>query len=397
MTLRKWRVIDFKEWAARVRAYDKAREEEESRRRQKLRSRELSARLTKDRWFCESCNVWHSKARGRRDCLNYLSNIARQESYVQSRLAEIERGDEYIDSVLPHIALNINRWGGEIRRRYLKHPVIGPYLLDASLAGKDDASLSAEQAELVRKYVPLVKSIAKQYARSNAELRADLETHGMETLTGLVRRYDAARGFTFGALAKPWLLGAMRERFLERVHEIAVGDPEKVYAAALQRTRKLPSKPNEDGPRSDRHLDKLFDRIARPDPQPMPRSGTDQRLDELFARDSAAAKSDLRLRRAASQRQEELRKLTARYLESGGSIKRRTPRTPTLTEDLQRTIAKLNARQQAVYRGRVLTDPPVTRDRLARQLGIRDSTQISRIQRQAECKVAKILKPKVSP
>jgi hypothetical protein len=189
----------------------------------------------------------------------------------------------------------------------------------------------------------------------------------------------------------------MRERFLERFHEIAVGDPEKVYAAALQRTRKLPSKPNEDGPRSNRHLDKLFDRIARPDPQPMPRSGTDQRLDELFARDSAAAKSDLRLRRAASQRQEELSKLTARYLESGGSIKRRTPRTPTLTEDLQRAIAKLNARQEAVYRGRVLTDPPVTRDRLARQLGIRDSTQISRIQRQAECKVAKILKPKVSP
>jgi DNA-directed RNA polymerase specialized sigma subunit len=86
--------------------------------------------------------------------------------------------------------------------------------------------------------------------------------------------------------------------------------------------------------------------------------------------------------------------LTARYLESGGNIK---CRTPTLTEDLQRAIAKLNARQQAVYRGRVLTDPPVTRDRLARQLGIRDSTQISRIQRQAERKIAKILKRKVSP
>jgi|SRR5689334_5037583 hypothetical protein len=90
MTLRKWRVIDFEEWEARVRAYDKAREEEESRRRQKLRSRDLSARLTKGRWFCESCNVWHSKAR-RRDCPNYLSNITWQESYVQRRLAEIER------------------------------------------------------------------------------------------------------------------------------------------------------------------------------------------------------------------------------------------------------------------------------------------------------------------
>jgi hypothetical protein len=222
--------------------------------------------------------------------------------------------DEYTDSVLPHIALNINRWGGEIRRRYLKHPVLGRYLLDerarppqwtAGLGVKAAPPLSAQQAELVRKHVPPAKSIAKQFARSDAELRADLETHGIETLIGLVQRYDAARGFTFGALAKPWLRGAMRERFLQRVHEIAVGDPEKVDAAALQRTRKLRSKPKEDGPASDRHLDKPFDRIARLDPQPMPWSGTDQRLDELFARDSAAAKSDLRLRRAASQRQEE--------------------------------------------------------------------------------------------
>ena len=126
----------------------------------------------------------------------------------------------------------------------------------------------------------------------------------------------------------------------------------------------------------------------------MQRSRTDERLDGLFTHDSAAAKGDLQLRGEANQRREELSNLTARYLAGGGAIKRRTP---ALTEDLKGAIARLNRRQELVYRSRVLTDPPVPRGKIARELGIKDSTQISRILRQAEEKIAKMLKAKVSP
>ena len=109
-------------------------------------------------------------------------------------------------------------------------------------------------------------------------------------------------------------------------------------------------------------------------------------MDEQFAHDSAGG--------AAERRREELSNLTDRFFASGGIVKRRTP---ALTEDLQRALERLNPRQRTVYRARRLTDPPVPREKVARQLGIRDSTQISRIQRQAEQKIAKMLNAKVSP
>ncbi len=80
---------------------------------------------------------------------------------------------------------------------------------------------------------------------------------------------------------------------------------------------------------------------------------------------------------------------------NGGIIRRHGE--PCIPEYLKGPLAKLNARQRAVYRGTVLTDPPVSRFRLALELGIRDVTQISRIKRQAERKITKLLKRKVSP
>jgi RNA polymerase sigma factor (sigma-70 family) len=384
MTLRKWRVIDFDAKEREIEASIKASGERIALERQKLRQKQLSARLTKDRWFCEPCNTWHSKAQRRRDCPNYLSIIAWRERYVQRCLAEIERGDEYIDSVLPHVVLNINRWGGEIRRRYLKHPVLGRYLLDeraqlpqgtVGLAGKDD-SLSAEQAKLVSDHVPLVKSIAQQFAGKRDWLRDDLETHGLEKLVSLVRDYDPTRGVTFGAFAKRHLMGAMRDYVRDRPRAIAV-DTVKINSIGdmghrSPGGRKSPNQSSED----------------------KWQSASDKRLAELTDGKSALWRRNRERYVSSYWDRGKLNNLTARYLASGGEVKHKTP---TLTEDLQRAMAKLNARQQAVYQGRVLTDPPVTRDRLARQLGIRDSTQISRIQRQAERKIARILKPKVSP
>lgn len=56
-------------------------------------------------------------------------------------------------------------------------------------------------------------------------------------------------------------------------------------------------------------------------------------------------------------------------------------------------LAKLNPRQQAVWRGRVLRKPPLSRRAIARQLGIADVTQISRIERQALRKMRGLKEP----
>jgi len=340
--------------------------------RQKRMARRLSASLTKGQWFCEACDCWHEKpTRGRPACPNEhkrenedaINSVERRLAYAfgqRGQVADRELFDLALD-------LECGRWGSAVRDRYRNHPQLSEYTTRAAehfvaLAANGKApphgvSLSEAQTKLVSDHLPLVTSLAWQFAPSNALLREDLETHGVERLTGLVRLYDAARG-------------AMRERFGERVREIGVDDPEKIDAAMAVRTRKLPAKPKED--------------------RPMQRS----RTDELFTHDSAAAKGDLQLRGEANRRREELSNLTARYLAGGGAIKRRTP---VLTEDLKGAIARLNRRQELVYRSRVLTDPPVPRGKIARELGIKDSTQISRILRQAEEKIAKMLKAKVSP
>ena len=60
---------------------------------------------------------------------------------------------------------------------------------------------------------------------------------------------------------------------------------------------------------------------------------------------------------------------------------------------IEAALAKLNPRQRTVYRGRRLTKPPKTRAELARQLGIADETQISRIERQAVRKMGGLKEP----
>ena len=54
---------------------------------------------------------------------------------------------------------------------------------------------------------------------------------------------------------------------------------------------------------------------------------------------------------------------------------------------IEAALARLNPRQRTVYRGRVLTEPPLSRAAIARQLGIADVTQISRIEKQARRKM----------
>ena len=64
----------------------------------------------------------------------------------------------------------------------------------------------------------------------------------------------------------------------------------------------------------------------------------------------------------------------------------------SIREDLEAALEKLNPRQREVYRGRVLSDPPVPRSVLATRLGIKDERQIPRIEKQARQKMARLLK-----
>lgn len=92
------------------------------------------------------------------------------------------------------------------------------------------------------------------------------------------------------------------------------------------------------------------------------------------------------------------RALVQRYLTEGAVRHFSVSGKPLPTGDMgviNELLPKLNQKQRAVYRGRVLTSPPLSRATLARQLGIADETQISRIERQAHRKMAKWLK--VSP
>ena len=64
---------------------------------------------------------------------------------------------------------------------------------------------------------------------------------------------------------------------------------------------------------------------------------------------------------------------------------------------LEEALAKLNPRQRTVYRGRVLQNPPLSRSALARELGITDLTQISRIEKQARAEDEKVSPPCTKP
>ena len=88
-------------------------------------------------------------------------------------------------------------------------------------------------------------------------------------------------------------------------------------------------------------------------------------------------------------------KAVQQYLENGGAVRHFRKQPAVNMADIGKLVLKLNDRQQVVYRGRVLTDPPLSRAELARTLGIADVTQISRIERQAQRKMAAWLK--VSP
>src|SRR5262245_35042789 len=217
--------------------------------------------------------------------------------------------------------------------------------------------LTNEQARHVTSHLPLVRKYAGKIAKGNQALFTELEALGLNQLEALARTYDPTKGVTFGAYAQHRLRGAMLDYVtLNRNKTLSVGGINEVGIVAREKSgRRAKATPSDDVP-----LRKV------------PLTKGDANQTRARANDSSA--------------------LVLKYLQDGGGVRytRKQTKGGTIAE-IERLLPRLNKRQQAVYRGRVLTDPPLSRAELAHQLGIEDVTQISRIQKQAESKMAKWL------
>ena len=185
--------------------------------------------------------------------------------------------------------------------------------------------MTADEAALVVAHWRLVESEARKIARKDTELYDRLTAIGRAELEKAVRRWDITQDVTFGAFVR------------KRIHGCMVNYLDRVWS----REPKPKRFPYDNGKRWFKGM------------TPAPRLAAE--LDAMF-RPSPPAESRL----IPGKRSQDM---------------------------IEAALAKLNARQQAVYRGMVLTKPPLSRAAMARQLGIADVTQISRILKQARRKM----------
>jgi len=200
------------------------------------------------------------------------------------------------------------------------------------------SKLTAKQQKLVANNQGDVRKFAEYFARGDEVLAAELEALGLSVLEELAPRYDPTRGATFRTFASRRLRGAMIDHINENKNRtVAVGDAQEVDLASLYyKTQR--------GPKTWAEENNKRGRVRHQ------RGGTVKILSS-----------------------------SGRSLPSGDM---------TLINTL---LLKLNPKQRAVYRDMVLTEPPLSRAAIARKLGIRDVTQISRILRQAQKKMNKWL------
>src|SRR5215210_1880824 len=81
-------------------------------------------------------------------------------------------------------------------------------LLEAYHSQRDTAA----RDELVQRYLPLVKSLAKRYSYTSEPLE-DLCQVGAIALVNAIERYRPGRGANFKAYAVPTIVGELRRHF----------------------------------------------------------------------------------------------------------------------------------------------------------------------------------------
>jgi RNA polymerase sigma factor (sigma-70 family) len=299
----------------------------------------------------------------------------RATGFVELKLAEIKglhpKEDVYfiLDKLSEDITWWAERhpsWGRRIRDEYRHHPRLGELIAaleDTALPEGDNHRPPENAGELIYKHLPLVRRLAKARATTvgpmgrdevDDSLYSDLENIGVEALDAAVRRFDPTRGVTFGAFVKQRVAGAMDNWLTrERIRTIAdVGrQHEDGGGRVIVGEEFRPKDDRRDAGATRRH-----------------RTSTGGYREAAYISTSVRADGKSRL-------------IPANRL--------------GFDQAIEGALAKLNPRQREVYRGRVLSDPPVSRSVLAAKLGIRDDRQIPRIEQQARLKMAKLLK--VSP
>jgi RNA polymerase sigma factor (sigma-70 family) len=252
-------------------------------------------------------------------------------------------------------------WGRGILAEYRHHHFLQSYvaaLENPPLPDGDNVRPPPNAGEMIYEHLPLVRRLARERASRvfdgkgflavDDSLLSDLENVGMQVLEDAVHRFDPTRGVTFGAFVRKRLAGAMddwlkdeRIRFINGAYDMALdGAPvadDRSSSNAPKRYRTSTG-----GHRETPYISTSARPVRRPD--------------------------------AVS---------TTRLIRKG------------VGQEIEAALERLNSRQREVYRGRVLSDPPVPRSVLAMKLGIRDERQIPRIEKQARRKMANFLK--VSP
>jgi hypothetical protein len=200
-----------------------------------------------------------------------------------------------------------------------------------------------EQHTLVLNHIRLVKSMAKKCYVSSV-MRDELVTFGIEMLGDLVREWDRDRNVTFGAFAKPWLRGAMRDHVRHQIRTVGGMSPDAVDAAIRKSGRKGPK----------RSRDKTASQW----------SAADMRLDEyLRGCGDTYRKADPEIKRGIA----------------AGAAR------PSVDDLGPAFIRTLNERQAMIYERCILRDTPIAN--VAEWIGQRegkplDVSQVSRIKAQ---------------
>ncbi len=95
----------------------------------------------------------------------------------------------------------------------------------------DDA---AAREELIRRYLPLARSLARRY-RASSESREDLEQVASVGLVSAIDRYDPDRGIPFRGFAAPTILGELRHHFRDKVWTVRVPRSLQERIAAVEK------------------------------------------------------------------------------------------------------------------------------------------------------------------
>ena len=90
--------------------------------------------------------------------------------------------------------------------------------------------------ELVRSHLPLVRAMARRYARRSEELD-DLVQAGSVGLVKAAARFDTSRGVAFATFAAPTVEGEIRRHLRERGSGVRMPREMQRMSTELRRTR----------------------------------------------------------------------------------------------------------------------------------------------------------------